>query len=672
MNRKMKFVIILLILIPLTVSAQYNFEIAFPNLNFSSALDLQNAGDGTNRIFVVERGAKIKVFPNEQLINSSKEFLDISDRVTFGGETGLLGLAFHPNYESNGYFYVNYTAPNPLRTIISRFSVSSSNPDSADKNSELILLTYNQPYSNHNGGCVAFGPDGYLYIAAGDGGSGGDPENNAQNITTLLGKIIRIDIENPQPPLNYGIPADNPFVDSTNVNVRKEIYAWGMRNPWRFSFDPVTSWLWCGDVGQGNWEEVDIIQNGKNYGWRCYEGTHPYNLSGCNGTYEPPIWEYSHSLGFSITGGYVYRGQNVPELYGKYIYGDYGSARVWSIEYDGINPAVNTQITTASGSITSFGVDENKELYLVSFNGKIYRFIPTVQVIAPTGLDGFSSITLGFPPQNIVDLFWNDNSNNEDGFIIERKSGTGNFVIIDSVDSGITSYTDWNVIDTSLYNYRVRAFQNNLLSGFSNEVEILTSLRPIDSPINLVANTIDSASIHLSWFNGPSTYGEIKIERKTGENGLYSVIDSVQQGTNAYTDQDLQSSTTYFYRLYSSYQNLVSSFSNEDSATTSGITNVEDEFIIKEYELSQNFPNPFNPNTIISYQIPKQEFVSLKVYDVLGNEIATLVNEEKTSGKYNVEFSAIGGDASSLASGIYFYKLHIGNYISVKKMSYLK
>lgn len=378
MIKKIIFVIIILMLSSANGIAQFNFEDAFPNLTFTNALDLQNAGDGSNRVFVVEQNGRIKVFLNDKSVYSTKTFLDIADRVISGGETGLLGLAFHPNYKSNGYFYVNYTTSNPIITIISRFKVSLTNPDSADKNSELILLTYDQPFSNHNGGCVTFGPDGYLYIGAGDGGSGGDPQNNAQNITNLLGKILRIDVNNPQPPLNYGIPATNPFIDSTNTNVRKEIFAWGLRNPWRFSFDPVTNWLWCGDVGQSNWEEVNIIQNGKNYGWRCYEGTHAFNLTNCNGNYESPIWEYSHSLGVSITGGYVYRGQNVPELYGKYIYGDFGSARVWALEYVGINPAINNQITTAPGTISSFGTDENNELYLVSFNGKIYKFIPTV------------------------------------------------------------------------------------------------------------------------------------------------------------------------------------------------------------------------------------------------------------------------------------------------------
>jgi len=564
MIRKMKFLIAFMILIPFTTQAQYNFEIAFPNLTFTSALDLQNAGDGTNRLFAVEQAGRIKVFQNESTVSSTKMFLDITDRVTSGSETGLLGLAFHPDYETNGYFYVNYTAPSPLRTIISRFQVSASNPDSADKNSELILLTYDQPYSNHNGGCVTFGPDGYLYIAAGDGGSGGDPQNYAQNINVLLGKIIRIDINNPQPPLNYGIPADNPFVDSTNVNIRKEIYAWGMRNPWRFSFDPVTGWLWCGDVGQGDWEEVDIIQNGKNYGWRCYEGNHAYNLSGCNGTYEFPIWEYSHSLGISITGGYVYRGQNVPELFGKYICGDYGSARVWAIEYDGINPATSTQITTASGSITSFGVDENKELYLVSFNGKIYKFTPT---IVPVELISFNATVVD---GNIrLDWFTSTETNNA-GFEIEKSQDGANYQTI-------------------------------------------------------------------FFIGGKGT---------TTQRNVYSYLDkSVSTGV-------------YYYRL--KQVDYDGSFEYLKTVTV-------DLGLPEAFLLGQNYPNPFNPKTVINYQIPKTGMITLKVFDVLGNEMATLVDEEKTAGNYNIEF-----DASKLTSGIYFYKLTAEDFSSVRKMILIK
>lgn len=307
-----------------TKSTSFSLEEAFPYLTFSNPVDLQSPRDGTNRLFVVEQQGRIIVFVNDRNTTTKKVFLDISDRVSWGGEMGLLGLAFHPQFSSNGYFYVNYTANNPRRTVISRFRVPPTNPDSADKNSELILMTFNQPYSNHNGGCLAFGPDGYLYIATGDGGSAGDPQNNAQNLTNLLGKILRIDVNNRQAPLNYAIPADNPFANSPDPNIKKEIYAYGLRNPWRFSFDQVTNKLWCADVGQYDWEEIDIIENGGNYGWRCYEGNHPYNLSGCSGSYIFPIYEYSHIEGISITGGYVYRGNQFPELTGKYIYGDFG------------------------------------------------------------------------------------------------------------------------------------------------------------------------------------------------------------------------------------------------------------------------------------------------------------------------------------------------------------
>ena len=379
MIRNLVHVIILLCITGTSINAQFTLQNAFPNLTFSSPVFLTHASDGSNRNFVVEQAGIIKVFPNSSNASLAKEFLDITDRVSSGGEKGLLGLAFHPDYENNGYFYVNYTADSPLRTIISRFQVTS-NPDSADKNSEFQLLVFNQPYSNHNGGWIGFGPnDGYLYIAVGDGGSGGDPENYAQRINTLLGKILCIDVDGGTP---YAIPPTNPFFDSTNVNVKKEIYAWGLRNPWRCSFDPVTGWLWAGDVGQGSWEEIDLIENGKNYGWRCYEGNHPYNTSGCNyPEYVYPIWEYPHNPECSITGGYVYRGPGVPELQGKYIYGDYCSSKIWSLEYDGINPPTNQYLLTATGNITSFGVDQQNELYMTSFNGRIYRFTPTVTSI---------------------------------------------------------------------------------------------------------------------------------------------------------------------------------------------------------------------------------------------------------------------------------------------------
>ncbi len=347
---------------------------AFPKLRFSSPIDFQHAGDGSNRLFVVEQRGVIRQFENAAAVDSAPVFLDISKRVNFSGELGMLGLAFDPGYADNGYFYVNYTANNPLRTIIARYQRSQGNPLLADSASELILLTFTQPYTNHNGGQLAFGPDGYLYIATGDGGNGGDPRGNGQSRTTLLGKILRIDPKPSPTGDNYSIPPDNPFVNNT-ASYREEIYSYGMRNPWRFSFDPVTGWLWAGDVGQGDWEEIDIIQNGKNYGWNKMEGFHCYppGSTGCDTTgLTLPIWEYGHDLGVSITGGYVYRGSRIPELGGEYIYGDYGSGRIWGLRYDGTASAVNRLLVASGLNITSFGVDADREIYICAFNGKIY------------------------------------------------------------------------------------------------------------------------------------------------------------------------------------------------------------------------------------------------------------------------------------------------------------
>ena len=355
---------------------QLKLQDAFPNLSFDNPVDLQHAGDGTNRVFVVVQSGLIYLVENTPSVKFAKIFLDIRDKVIHGGELGLLGLAFHPEYENNGYFYVNYTTSNPLRSIIARYTESSKNPDSADKNSELILLEVNQPYSNHNGGQLAFGPDGYLYIAFGDGGSGGDPKNNGQSKSTLLGKILRIDVNCTSENKNYCIPSDNPFAGKKQ-GYKEEIYAYGLRNPWRFSFDPGTGWLWVADVGQDLWEEIDIIKKGKNYGWRIMEGNHCFNPAiNCDTSgLTLPIFEYGHDNqgGCSMTGGYVYRGTKFPELLGKYIYGDFCSGRIWALSYDGINPASNTLVLKENVNISSFGIDKDNEIYVCDLNGKIYK-----------------------------------------------------------------------------------------------------------------------------------------------------------------------------------------------------------------------------------------------------------------------------------------------------------
>lgn len=257
--------------------AEMDMELVFTNLVFDQPVFLTHANDGSDRLFIVERAGQIQVFQNQDDVQASHIFLDITDRVALtGSETGLLSIAFHPSYPDSNKFYVNYTFGN-LSSRVSEFRVSS-NPDSADENSEKVLLILDQPFSNHNGGQVAFGPDGYLYIGFGDGGSGGDPQGNGQNLQTLLGAILRIDVDAKTGELNYGIPSDNPYVENGN-GWREEIWAWGLRNPWRFSFDRLTGQLWAGDVGQNRWEEIDLIEKGKNYGWNIMEGFHWKDLS---------------------------------------------------------------------------------------------------------------------------------------------------------------------------------------------------------------------------------------------------------------------------------------------------------------------------------------------------------------------------------------------------------
>jgi glucose/arabinose dehydrogenase len=350
---------------------------AFPMLSFTKPVDIEAPpGDG-GRLFVVEQRGVIYALENSPTAASKTVFLDIQDRVnSVGSEEGLLGLAFHPEYADSGYFYVDYTAASPRRSVISRFRVSSANPDSADASSEVVLLEVPQPYSNHNGGQIRFGPEGYLWISLGDGGSGGDPGNNGQDPTTLLGSILRIDPDATMGVVKYGIPPDNPFVGNP-YGYREEIYAYGLRNPWRFSFDTPTGRVWAGDVGQSAYEEVDLIESGKNYGWNIMEGFHCYNSPSCDTTgLALPVWEYDHSDsgGIAITGGFVYRGDSLPGIYGLYIYADYGSGRIWSLAYDGPGSVVNREIIDTPLNITAFGVDAAQELYLCAFDGHIYGF----------------------------------------------------------------------------------------------------------------------------------------------------------------------------------------------------------------------------------------------------------------------------------------------------------
>ena len=332
----------------------------YPVSGLQRPVDLQP--DGSGRLFVLEKAGRIRIIENDQLLEAP--FLDITDRVgSSANEQGLLGLAFHPQYAENGWFFVNYTDTNG-DTVIARFQVSDD-PNSADPASEVQLLGVDQPFPNHNGGALAFGPDGYLYAGLGDGGAAGDPMGNAQDTDSLLGKILRIDVDSAEP---YAVPSDNPFGN--------EVWAYGLRNPWRMSFDTPTDDLYIGDVGQGEWEEIDFLPagsaGGANFGWDHREGAHEYEGGGPEGMIDP-VAEYSHGNGCSVTGGYVYRG-SMAEWNGIYLYGDYCSGIIWGlIQTDG--SWQSQQLFDVDVTITSFGQDDAGEIYLVSDNGGIYRLV---------------------------------------------------------------------------------------------------------------------------------------------------------------------------------------------------------------------------------------------------------------------------------------------------------
>src|SRR3989337_1057096 len=330
---------------------------------------ITNAGDGSKRLFIVEQAGVVRILKDGKLL--PVPFFDIKKKVKSGGEMGLLSIAFHPEFAENGRFFVNYTSPKGgLHPVVSEFQVSKT-PDIADKKSERVSLTVGQPFTNHNGGQIAFGPDGYLYIGMGDGGSANDPHGHGQNLSTLLGAMLRIDVDKKD---GYGIPSDNPF--KAQPNARPEIWAYGLRNPWRFSFDPLTGILYAGDVGQDNREEIDIIERGRNYGWNIMEGfiCTPGVNSKCDKTgLTLPIVDYGRDDGVSVIGGVVYRGHEIPGLCGSYLYGDWGSGKLWALRRDGHEVAENKMLLDTKLSISSFGIDEAYEVYVVDHNGGVYK-----------------------------------------------------------------------------------------------------------------------------------------------------------------------------------------------------------------------------------------------------------------------------------------------------------
>jgi glucose/arabinose dehydrogenase len=360
--------------------AAVQVELVSVGTGFTNPLDIQQAGDGSGRLFVVEQAGRIKIIQNGSVLGTP--YLDVSSEVVSGGEEGLLGLAFHPNFTNNGCFYVNYTSTKngKLQTFISEFHATTASANTVNAVTEQNLFTVDQPEANHNGGGLAFGNDGFLYIGLGDGGGGGDVHGtigNAQDLTTRLGKMLRINVPCNAP---FTVPTDNPFV--TNATAAKEIWLYGLRNPFRFSFDKNTGNLWIGDVGQDSFEEVDMVtpaQKGSNMGWRCKEGTHPFNMSTANcqmQTFLDPIFDYDHSQGDdTVIGGHVYHGTNIAGLSGNFIFGDFISGRIWSLAQDSQGKWVRTfLVNSGANNLAAIGQDAAGELYGAQYSsGAVVR-----------------------------------------------------------------------------------------------------------------------------------------------------------------------------------------------------------------------------------------------------------------------------------------------------------
>ncbi len=372
-----------------TTEIKVGLQRVFPEVQIKRPIVVTHANDGSDRVFVASQLGRIHVLKNDEEAEESETFLDIENQVVYidkKNEEGLLGLAFHPKYKENGQFFVYYTTTSaPHVSVISRFTVSKDNPNKADASSEEEVLRIPQPYWNHNGGRICFGPDGYLYIGLGDGGSGNDPHGNGQNLKTWLGSILRIDVDKKAGGRGYAIPKDNPFVG--HKDAMPEIYAYGLRNVWGMGFDRETGLLWAADVGQKLWEEINIIKRGGNYGWSVREGFHKFGPKGVGPRKDliEPIWEYPHEekqgtvggqFGKSITGGRVYRGKAIGNLSGYYVYADYVSGNVYALKYDGKTVSQNRLIPSSNIPVTAFGEDGNGEIYYTTPIGAIFKLVP--------------------------------------------------------------------------------------------------------------------------------------------------------------------------------------------------------------------------------------------------------------------------------------------------------
>ncbi len=591
-------------------------SLTFPTFasGFDKPVDLTHAGD--DRVFVVEQDGVIWIVDQNGSVNPTP-FIDIDPRVNSGAnERGLLGLAFHPDYANNGYFYVNYTNSNG-ETVVSRFSVNPLNSDIADPNSEVIVLIINQPYSNHNGGGIKFGPDGYLYIGTGDGGSAGDPQNNGQNRMTMLGKILRVDVDGGVP---YTIPVDNPFVNDPNTI--DEIWSLGLRNPWRFDFDRATGDLWIGDVGQNTREEIDFqlasSSGGENYGWRCYEANQAYNTSGCQGpsSYVAPIYSYANnpSTGCSVTGGTVYRGARYGNLWGTYFFSDYCSNTLWYTTGDSVNGfSFQTWNGFFGSNPSSFGRDVYGQVYIVNHGGTIVRIEdntcdPKAYIHAPDSVsfcsNGGMLTAYSHPGLNYQ---WNLNG------------------------SPISGATDPFYMATSAGKYEV-IVTNDSCTNLSNTVNVnLTGANVSISGLDTTYTSSDPLVTMVGtppggMFSGPCVTGNV-FDPQCAPWGPIQL-------TYTYTDSAagctaIDTFNTMIIGVYMDASEFLEGFAL--------------------------YPNPGHQNFTVRFNLDQPSQVRFQVYDALGREVFQIM-EELPSGTRKVPLTL-----SEVLPGTYFLKLKIGD-----------
>lgn len=604
--------------------AQPQITVTTFSTGYARVTDIRNCKD--SRLFMVQQAGKIFICDTNG-VKRTTPFLDISSKVTQpsgGDERGLLGLTFHPNYKQNGYFYVDYTAISGGATKIARYSVSAADSNVADPTSELILLSIRQPYTNHNGGCLNFGQDGYLYIGTGDGGSGGDPQNRAQNLDSLLGKMLRIDVNNPAPGLNYGIPADNPFVNAAG---RDEIWAYGIRNPWKWSFDRIYGDMWLGDVGQNAVEEIDFQQagivGGQNYGWRCYEAGVNYNVgASCpamNATILP-VATFTHAAtgACSVTGGYIYRGAKYANLYGYYFYTDYCDRiiRATKQEANGTFTSYSLGTFAASADYVAFGEDYRGEIYISELtSGKIVKIaspvcLPTASII---GLADTVAICSGSSTPVLHAVYHPENTYEwlKDGVTVS----------FGAIGATCTAFVDGN--------YQVVVTNPTLCSDTSAVVTVITVIPPVVTltGVDTAYCTIDPI-VTLTGMPAGGVY-----------NGTAGVIGNTFDPAAGPGIYDI------WYTFTDSYGCTAQSTSVTEVTICTGINNYD------ALAVNQLYPNP-NEGIFTLELMSNQALNGLMTMVNIAGKTVKQNNVNMTRGTNKMMINA-----SDLPSGIYFVKI---------------